>query len=414
VRILSKILSNIAMRIPGAKSQFLPSLEDLKDQVCRELAERLEGKSVRETLTNILEWQERNIRYWKERCYIDLLSSPISLLISILMYLVIFLIVSIPILAMFYILLERIIGFHLTMIIFFATIGLFLYAILKASTPVKLICILVFSYPLYQVLRIILVNIPKPGIVTSILDITVFNWIIFGISLFVLAYLFLIYYQYTTDERTFIAKVKKLWDLVMHTFSLSLPVFKIISYRLAVCRDYAKLTATLLYNLFPDSKIFFFTSLRHVATGIEIDGKIYVLDQRLPVLTLGGWLQKRKRSNINSHILLVKDKGVDIEKFDIPLSQPRTHCRLKDIEKSILETLNVRQYSEKRVHKMEIPLKNYALYCEDDDIVKYSIVRSIKNILEREFCASINKITNIRIRDKGDGKDWILEVYYSG
>jgi len=408
VRILGKILSNIAMRIPGAKSQFLPSLEDLEDQVCRELAERLEGKSVRETLTNILEWQERNVRYWNERCYVDIVPSRALILV----YFLIFFTVSIPILTVIYILLTVIAGFYLATLVLLAMIGIPLYTILRAPTSVKLVYILAFSYPLHQYLRSVLTNIPKPNIATFILDVAVFNWIIFGFSMFLLAYLSLAYSSYARTERTFVAKVKRLWSLTTHTFSLSLPVSKIIDYRLAVCRDYAKLTATLLCNLFPYSDIFFFTFLGHVATGIEINGKIYVLDQRLPILTLEKWLQRWKRRDANSYKLVIKNGDVDIEKINMPLSRSRASCCFENIEKSVLKALNIRPRLENSTHKMEIPLKNYALYYENDEIVKYSIIRSIKNAIEREFCGAIDKVTDIKIRRGGDKKDLVLEVYY--
>lgn len=37
------------------------------------------------------------------------------------------------------------------------------------------------------------------------------------------------------------------------TFTLSLPIEKILKYRLSVCRDYAKLTMALLLDLHPKS-----------------------------------------------------------------------------------------------------------------------------------------------------------------
>ena len=48
-------------------SQFLPSKEDIECEETKELSKILMGDSYRETLTNIVEWQERNIQYWHER-----------------------------------------------------------------------------------------------------------------------------------------------------------------------------------------------------------------------------------------------------------------------------------------------------------------------------------------------------------
>jgi|GEM_PF-6462475 len=40
------------------ETQFLPSPEDIENDELRKLAGRLKGGSDRETLTNILEWQD--------------------------------------------------------------------------------------------------------------------------------------------------------------------------------------------------------------------------------------------------------------------------------------------------------------------------------------------------------------------
>lgn len=408
MRILNKMLSDVAIRILGAKKQFLPSFEDLKDQECRELAERLKGKSVKETLTNILEWQERNVRYWNERSYVDIVPSRALILI----YFVIFFIVSIPFFAVFYFLLKTIIGFYLATPVFIVTSGIFIYIILSASTSVKLLYILLFSYPFYQYLRSFLLNIQETNILMFIFDITVCNWIIFGFSMFLLIYLSLSYKRYARAERTLMAKIKRLWSLVTYTFSLSLPVSMIIEYRLAVCRDYAKLTATLLYDLFPDSDILFFTFSGHVATGIELNGKIYMLDQRLPVLNLRGWLREWQKTDVNSYKLVIKQGDIDIQKINMPLSRSQASYFFEDIEKNVLKDLNIRPCLGNSVYKIEIILKNYALYYEDDEIVKYSMIRSIKNIIIREFCESIDKITDIKIRKLENKKDFVVEVYY--
>jgi len=48
-------------------NQFLPSKEDLECKEAKELSKKLIGDSFKGTLTNIVEWQERNIQYWHER-----------------------------------------------------------------------------------------------------------------------------------------------------------------------------------------------------------------------------------------------------------------------------------------------------------------------------------------------------------
>jgi predicted transglutaminase-like protease len=81
--------------------QFLPSKEDLECEDTKELSKRLMGDSYKETLTNIVEWQEKNIQYWHERAdmflLLYLLSSvslcfiPLSSYVGIFLIIVIFL-----------------------------------------------------------------------------------------------------------------------------------------------------------------------------------------------------------------------------------------------------------------------------------------------------------------------------------
>jgi len=54
------------------KRQFCPTPEDMENGGLKKLAKRLKGDSEKENLTNILEWQDRNIQYWWERFPFDL------------------------------------------------------------------------------------------------------------------------------------------------------------------------------------------------------------------------------------------------------------------------------------------------------------------------------------------------------
>ena len=108
--------------------------------------------------------------------------------------------------------------------------------------------------------------------------------------------------------------------MINDTFQLSLPTKKILEYKLAICRDYAKLTASLLLNVYPDSEIYFFTIPRHVAAGIKINNKIYILDQHLPVLTIEKWLMtwNKKKANILVGRLISSER----DKIKIKKSEP--------------------------------------------------------------------------------------------
>ena len=101
----------------------------------------------------------------------------------------------------------------------------------------------------------------------------------------------------------------KFREVVIDTFRPSLPVDKILKYRLAVCRDYAKLTASLLFRVYPNSELYFiFIKIpiikipEHVATGIKIKNKCYVLDQYLPILTKNDWLIMQNKKEAGTYI----------------------------------------------------------------------------------------------------------------
>ncbi len=107
--------------------------------------------------------------------------------------------------------------------------------------------------------------------------------------MFSLFYLTIIYWPLTRQVKLVKSRIRDVALLIKSTFEVSIPLHTVLKYKLAVCKDYAKLTAVLLYNLFPDNSIYFISIPRHVAAGIEINGKLYVLDQKLPVMTLNGW-----------------------------------------------------------------------------------------------------------------------------
>ena len=47
--------------------QFVPANKDLDNDELNKLSNRLKADSENKTLVNILEWQDRNIKYWDER-----------------------------------------------------------------------------------------------------------------------------------------------------------------------------------------------------------------------------------------------------------------------------------------------------------------------------------------------------------
>ena len=173
---------------------------------------------------------------------------------------------------------------------------------------------------------------------------------------------------------------------VSDTFLPSLPVKKILEYRLSVCKDYAKLTAALLLNLYPKNKIYFYTFLMHVATGIEINGKVYILDQKLPIVGEQAWLN-RWNKNKATKLELQRNK----DKFDVKY--------LGKIDDAI-------KRGEKEV---TYALKNQArIYDIDDKIIKDSLLRYYTSLLQREYVGNFSKVKGLDITKKDD--DLILHI----
>ena len=207
-------------------------------------------------------------------------------------------------------------------------------------------------------------------------------------------------------------------------FELTLPVKKILKYKLAICRDYAKLTAALLYNC-SDSSVYFFTIPAHVATAVKIKDKYYIFDKKLPVLTKDAWLNKWNKTEVNvysseivlnSEYLAVGTKFKNCEKlsisdFSIKDGNAINTAELTELTDNVSKLLGINQSSQTDISDFDFTLENYAVYYENDDIVKYSLTRAIKNKLENEFCGNIDKISKIEINQCENCKDLNLSVY---
>lgn len=392
-RILLVIL-DIYLRWFGGKKQFLPSLEDIENKDLEELANKLKGDSNKETLTNILEWGERNILPWTDRIYM----LPILYILLVLS----FCFLPIPLIKklffiLFFILMVFFILFHILMGLVNPTI------ILSYYLPLIGFILVLFSW-------IFLVN---PMIAQNMFPVHFFVLlsILFGAFIGLIFYLLIKYRGIKYHIPDF-----KIRD----TFELTLPVNKILKYKLAICRDYAKLTAALLFNLYPNAKIYFFTIPGHVAAGVKIKNEYYVLDQRLPVLTMRSWLKRwnRKRANVYASELVWNLKGelIDVnfkkqDKVDLSHFSEKV-VDIAELTEKVSKILGISQMTQnEKSDDFKLKLKNYVVYYEDDDIVKHSLIRAIKNKLESELCGNIDKVSKIEISQ--NEKDLIMKVYFN-
>ena len=365
------------------KKQFLPADTDIKNVELKKLAKRLEGNSEKETLTNILEWQDRNVLGWVDRMYMF----PILYILLITSFCL--LPINSPI--------KEIVS-----LIFVVMCFVNLMVVLSYFLPLIGLIILLFSW-LFSINPL---QVQKTVSISSLILLS----IMFGALTILLIFLLLKYRSIKSKIPDF-----KLED----TFKLSLSVSKILKYKLAVCRDYAKLTASLLFSIYPNSKVYFLTIPRYVAVAVKTKNDYYVLDQKLPVLTKNGWLNRWNRKNTDVYVseLILnsegKPVGVDFKKHEKVSLFSEKVVNADELTKKVAEMLKIRQDSQKDNPYAEIPLKNFAIYYEDDEITKYSLIRAIKNKLESELCGNIDKVSKIEITQNENEKDVIIKVYFN-
>jgi len=375
-------------------SQFYPSEEDIKDRDVKELAERLRGDSDKDTLTNILEWEKKNMRFWWLRYPMDLslkIITPISLMLIVM-------IIS-PLLSLLYYL--KYLTSLLTIII---GIGIFFLIVMMASYFLR-ISFLSIAFSLIYLITAAVLRIPI--LAQRILPFTLFYAGCLGCTILIVFSLYIRYEPFFRDLKLG-KKISFFFEIFNDTFEYSLPVSKILRYRLGVCKDYAKLTASLLLNLYPAEKIYFVIFLRHVACGIKINNKLYILDQHLPILTVEKWLMAWNRNKANIFKYKIEDENKEIINLSSwKISNIDVERLAKEVEKNLRIANKV---SSEKCFKTTILLKKYAIYYDEDEIIKHSLIRSIKDKIRDEFCENMKRITAVKIAQEEE--NLILNIYY--
>ncbi len=210
--------------------------------------------------------------------------------------------------------------------------------------------------------------------------------------------LFLIFY--------IILRFKNQLEILKDISRINLSTIKILKYKLANCGDYAKLTFSLLMNLYSKDKLYFITFRSHVAAVIEVNNKSYVLDQHMPIVDVQTWLKRWKKNKAN--LLKVRQNNGELKlefvktiKLDRRLDKITIilEKRINELSKAIKNNKNSFKYI----------LKDYSyLYNINDLIIKDSLIRTIRAKLKDEFCSNYKKIKNVEIKEKE--KDLILII----
>lgn len=194
-------------------------------------------------------------------------------------------------------------------------------------------------------------------------------------------------------------------------FKSSMPIDLILDIKLGVCKDYAKLTSSLLFNLYPEKEIYFFYAPSHVATGIMVENKLYVLDKYLPLTTINQW-HKKWHPHKNS------EKKVETVKGDL-LEPVELNSLLSERNSSSLDIIKLENEMKSRLNIYSSPLdsncdsvrilqlKKGAILYDDNEFVNYSLAQRLKTLISNERI-EMNHIKNLAIERKND--DLIFRV----
>lgn len=334
---------------------YIPSAEDIN--ASESLGKRLKGQSDEETLTNILEWQHTNIRFWGLRGNQVLQIAFISLIFSL---------------------------------VFIITISL--------------------RWLFYMSWKGIILNLYLPVLILAVLALA------------------MVYLYLEEELRKDFSLKCGLESLVVpfYAFKPNLNFEQISRYKFGVCRDYAKLTACLLLNSFKgqDPEIYFVPARDHVATGIKLENNIHMLDQRLPIFTIRGWIAFWKPSKrvLATGKKLYKGKLYSFDEREIAVwlksDDEFTKRSSADKEKMALmldkKLQSLMKFGGQKVKEYDVlPLKGWAKYYENDHVVDYSIARLLEHMIyNKVYENGINsKLTGIEVAL--DGVEDLKAILYT-
>ncbi|MCS3922774.1 putative transglutaminase-like protease [Methanococcus voltae PS] len=344
-------------------------------------------------LSNILEFQNLNIEYTFERGIVFAIVTILFLGLASISITNILTIISALFLGIYGGLLYPVYSFSFLLLILYLAYTNNLYS---KFIVIMFITSILINYYLYYIF----------GFLDSVI---LYSACIGGI-LAVMTYVYLKYRLISRDK-------KLAYHTIESIFKLNLPIESSLRYRVAICREYAKITAMLL-NKAGFKDIYYFTVIGHVATGLKLNNKYYVLDQRLPILSLNDWLYKVGRKNVDAYKLKFMDvtdlnRNLDSknhnEHLKIELEDINTIYRDYDHDENLYRELNYKDMSNKLLKLLNcnpkpilnkkpdfnITLKYYIR--EIDEVIEYSILRMLYLEIGKKFGSNISKISNIEI-----------------
>jgi predicted transglutaminase-like protease len=355
-------LTTIIMTLRRTFQGHFPTSNDVENSTIKSLASRLKAESYEETLTNILEWQGRNIEFWTERH---------------------------PILTLLTYIYSRIVPAFLILayIVPFFTIGILVMLNINTIVLMWLVQILVWSVQnLWCFIAILATS-----------TITIVGTMILVLHL---------------NRRIPWKEVPRgLWNIFVPSISIQF----LLENKLGICRDYAKLTACLLLNIYPNEKIYFAYAPSHVATGIMIKDRLYMLDQRLPILTIEKWndYRKPKKSDRIERFDFVNNVLQKVDKSVLLRMKTETSIDTKKLAVKMEKLLNIRkQTGDKAISLLETPIqwKKGAILYEDNEMVDCSLARRLEMEIPNEL-VRIDQIVGIEVERRKD--DLMFKIRFS-
>jgi len=193
-----------------------------------------------------------------------------------------------------------------------------------------------------------------------------------------------------------------------NTLVQSISIDFLIENKLGICRDYAKLTACLLYNIYTNQSIFFPQSSNHVAAGISIENRLYMLDQHLPIVTIDKWHQ---RNNSDKNVAKLDGENLEWIKLNSLLSKNTiTKLNINNLDCNMVKILDIKEStSDTKSSQFEIRWKKGAILYEDDDFVNYSLARWLKTKISNEM-VELKHVIKVEALPNGD--DLVFRISY--
>ena len=198
-----------------------------------------------------------------------------------------------------------------------------------------------------------------------------------------------------------------------NAFSFSININFLLEKKLGVCRDSAKLTASLLLNIYPDAEIYFASAPSHVATGIVVENRLYMLDQRLPILTIDGW---KKYRHLKGKLHKLGNKSIEEVNPEVFLSKtsnksPDTQTLAK-LTQTMIDLLKIKEQTNDTSDLIAtVRLKKGMILYQDDALVNYSILRWLQTRISMELI-DLSQISKLEVVSEKD--DIVFLIHFRG